>query len=426
MKIQIEKSSLKGKVEIPASKSHTIRAITIGLLAEGTSEIINPLDSFDTTSCMNASRALGASIEYTEDLVIHGMGGNLKVPDNIIDVGNSGTTLRIMAGTTSLIDGYSIFTGDDQIRKRQMKPLIDSLNDLGAKAFSTKEDGFPPIVVRGVLKGGRTSIECKTSQFLTSLLINCPLAESDTEIEVSLLNEKPYVEMTMRWLDKQGIKYEHNDMKEFFVKGGQKYKQFKERIPGDFSSATFFLCAGAILDADITLVGLDMSDSQGDKAIVDILKEMGAEIEIEEDRIKIKGGELVGKEFDLNATPDALPALAVVGCFAKGTTKLLNVPQARLKETDRIQIMCEELKKMGADIEELSDGLIIKNSKLNAAHLDGHYDHRIVMALAVAGMGVDGMTTVDTAEAVSITFPNFIKLMQELGANIKSDEDFEY
>jgi len=424
MKIIVEKSTLKGEVEIPASKSHTIRAVSIGLLADGTSEIINPLESFDTTSCMNAARALGASIEWSENLLIEGTGGKLKVAEDIIDVGNSGTTMNVMVGVASLLDGWSVFTGDDQTRSRPMQPLINSLNELGAKAFSTRENGLPPVVVRGVLKGGKTTIECKSSQYLTSLLISCPLAEKDTEIDVPLLNEKPYVEMTMRWLDKQKIKYEHKDMKNFYIKGGQKYKAFQERIPSDFSSATFFLCAAAILDADITLIGLDMNDSQGDKAIVKMLEEMGAKVEIATNKIRIKRGNLIGREFDLNATPDALPALAVVGCFAKGTTKLLNVPQARLKETDRIKVMCEELTKMGANIKELPDGLIISESKLKPAELDGHYDHRIVMALAIAGMAVDGKTTVDTVESVSITFPNFVELMQHLGAKISTEEAF--
>lgn len=424
MKINVEKSSLKGEVEIPSSKSHTIRAVSIGLLADGTSEIINPLESLDTTSCMNSARALGASIEWSENLLVEGTGGKLKVPDDIIDVGNSGTTMNVMVGVASLLDGWSVFTGDEQTRNRPMQPLINSLNDLGAKVVSTRENGFPPVVVRGILKGGKTTIECKSSQYLTSLLLSCPLAEKDTEINVPLLNEKPYIEMTMKWLDKQRIKYEHKDMKNFFIKGGQKYKAFQERIPGDFSSATFFLCAAAILDADITLLGLDMNDSQGDKAIVNMLKEMGANIEILGNKIRIKKGNLIGREFDLNATPDTLPALSVVGCFAKGTTKLINVPQARLKETDRIKVMCEELTKMGANIKELPDGLIINESKLKLANLDGHYDHRIVMALAIAGMAVDGTTTVETAESVSITFPNFVELMQNLGAQINTDEGY--
>jgi len=424
MKINVEKSSLRGEVEIPSSKSHTIRAVSIGLLADGNSEIINPLESFDTTSCMNAARALGASIEWSENLLIEGTGGKLKVPEDIIDVGNSGTTMNVMVGVASLLDGWTVFTGDEQTRNRSMQPLINSLNDLGAKVISTRENGFPPVIVRGVLKGGKTTIECKSSQYLTSLLISCPLAEKDTEINVPLLNEKPYVEMTMKWLDKQRIKYEHKDMKNFYIKGGQKYKAFRERIPGDFSSATFFLCAAAILDTDITLLGLDMNDSQGDKAIVNMLKEMGANVEITGNKIRIKRGNLIGREFDLNATPDTLPALSVVGCFAKGTTKLINVPQARLKETDRIKVMCEELTKMGANIKELPDGLIINESKLKSANLDGHYDHRIVMALTIAGMGVDGTTTVETAESVSITFPNFVALMQNLGAQINTDEGY--
>jgi len=202
------------------------------------------------------------------------------------------------------------------------------------------------------------------------------------------------------------------------MRGGQSYKAYDLPVPADFSSATFFLCAAALFGDGVTLKGLDFSDSQPDKAVVDYLRAMGADIVAEPDGITVKASSLKGITIDMNATPDALPAMAVTGVFAEGTTKLVNVPQARSKETDRIQCMAEELTKMGAQVEELPDGLIVHHSKLRAAHLDGRGDHRIVMALSLAGMGLDEPCTIGTAEAIKVTFPEFVGLMQALGANL--------
>ena len=416
MWLQVERSSLKGRVEIPGSKSHTIRAVAIASLACGESEVYSPLVSADTLACVESCRAFGAQIQLGDTWHIYGVDGEVKVPEDIINVANSGTTCRIAIGIASLARGYTVFTGDEQTRRRPMQPLLEALNNLGAHTFSTRKNGCLPVVVGGRIKGGSTQVEGITSQYLTSLLIATPLAENDTAISVQNLHERPYVEMTMSWLDRQGILYRHKGLDYFEILGDQSYKSFKERIPGDFSSATFFLCAGAIADAEITLVGLDMNDSQGDKKVVHMLQAMGADIEIHETEIKIRGGELIGRELDLNDTPDALPALAVVGCCARGTTVLKNVPQARIKETDRIAVMHQELTRMGARIEELPDGLIIHQSKLKGTEIYGHGDHRIVMSMAIAGLVADGITRVSTAEAVKVTFPDFVELLQQCGA----------
>jgi len=227
--------------------------------------------------------------------------------------------------------------------------------------------------------------------------------------------------MTMSWLDEQGIKYKVNkDWSRFEVKGGQEFKAFEKVIPADFSSASFALCAAAICrESDVLLQGLDMGDSQGDKAIVGMLEKMGAEIKVSEEGIRVFGSRLNGIELDLNDTPDALPALAVTACFAEGETRLVNVPQARIKETDRIKAMCTELKKLGADIEELPEGLVIRKSRLKGTVVHGYSDHRMVMALTVAGLAAEGVTTVDTAESVAVTFPGFSEKFRALGASIE-------
>ncbi|OVE73339.1 3-phosphoshikimate 1-carboxyvinyltransferase, partial [bacterium B13(2017)] len=201
----------------------------------------------------------------------------------------------------------------------------------------------------------------------------------------------------------------------------QQYSAFNRSIPADFSTACFPLCAAAITNSKITLEGLDFSDTQGDKIIFDHLEKMGMNIQKNGDKTTVDASntELQGIEIDLNATPDALPILAVVGCFAKGTTYLKNVKNARIKECDRISAMTKELRQMGAIIEELEDGMIIKQSSLNANNLHGYDDHRIIMSLAIAGLNCDGVTTVDTAENVKITYPDFVEDLQQISGKIK-------
>ena len=413
-------------VAVPSSKSHTIRALLIAAMADGESSLINPLDSADARSCIDACRSFGAII-YTE----------LKTPDNLplwlvtgrgkrfpknmdsINVGNSGTSLYLASGVAALADSAVEFTGDEQIQRRPVRALLDSLEDLGARVEI--EGDNPPFSITGPLTGGKTSIECPTSQYLSSLLICTPLADGDSSIEVPLLMEKPYVEMTLRWLDRQGIKYENDNFKRFRIPGRQQYQPFKEPIPGDFSSAAFPLCAAAITGSELTLSGLDINDSQGDKAIIDYLRTMGCDIKIQDfdGLITIRGPEkLQAAEIDLNDTPDALPAMAVTACFAEGETRLYNVPQARLKETDRIAVMRQELRKLGADVEEMPDGLIIRGGKqLTGCRVNGHGDHRVVMSLAVAALGCSGETVISDAEAVDITYPGFFEQFEKLWNN---------
>ena len=423
MELRVRRSELQGKVAIPGSKSHTIRALVIASLAEGRSVLRRPLVSADAEAAVRVCRAFGAEIELGEEWVVNGVAGKPLVPADVVDVGNSGTTLYVCAATAALVDGYTVFTGDEQIRRRPVELLLGALRDLGAEAFTTRGDGCAPFVVRGPMRGGKTVLDCPTSQYLTALLLNAPLAQGDTEIEVPRLNERPYVQMTLDWLDGQRIRYQAEGMEHFVIPGCQSYKGFEGQIPADWSSATFFLCAGALGQGEVRLTGLELTDSQGDKAVVEMLRKMGARVEDQgEDGIVVSGGHLHGAELDLNATPDALPALAATACFAEGETRLVNVAQARLKETDRIAVMAEELRKMGAEVEEREDGLVIRGTKLRGAKVHGHGDHRVVRALAVAGMKAEGETVVDTAEAMAVTFPDFAELMRGLGGEVSVGE----
>ncbi|MFW5843704.1 MAG: 3-phosphoshikimate 1-carboxyvinyltransferase [Spirochaetota bacterium] len=455
----IHPGAVSGTVEVPSSKSHTIRALLIATLASGESTIRRPLDSKDARSCINACRLLGAEIEEVHGsgdgtagdgpaltgLVVRGVGGSPQVPPNVIDVGNSGTTLYLAASVAALAPGWTVFTGDAQIRRRPIRDLLQALESLGARAFTTREADAAPVCIQGPLAGGRATISCPTSQYLSSLLLAAPLAAATSEISVPLLNEKPYVEMTLWWLDGQGIRYERDGYDRFTVPGGQAYRPFDTAVPGDFSSATFFFAAAAVTGSTLDFDGLDMSDPQGDKEVLKILSEMGCRVETlprETDsgdtgspgtappllRVAGPDGPLGAGTFDLNSIPDALPALAVAACYADGETRLLNVPQARLKETDRIAVMATELAKMGADVDELPDGLVIRGRAqaaagstgrkpgLRGASVESHDDHRVSMALAVAALGATGPTEIAGWKAAEVTYPAFFSELRRLTA----------
>jgi len=413
--------SLKGSIFIPGSKSHTIRAVVIASMSDGVSYLHNPLKSFDTKAALNACESLGAVIEEKDNLwIIKGTGGKLNKPLKTLDMMNSGTSLNLVTGISSLADFEVTLDGDESLRKRPMQSLIKSLTDLGVLAETFNDEGLPPIKIKGPVKGGKTVINGLNSQYVSSLLICLPLAKNDTEIFVEDLHEVPYVKITLNWLNEQNIKYESKkDLSWFKIYGNQKYKPFDKNIPSDWSSAAFPICAGLITKSDIIIKGPDINDVQGDKGILKLLEKMGAQITVSNDDINVKGSRLKGCVIDLNAMPDALPVMSVIGCIAEGETIIINVAQARIKETDRIKVMTEELKKMGADVKELPDGMKIKKSKLKGAGLNGHHDHRVIMALSLAGLTSQGETVIDTAESVGVTFPDYIKKMQKIGANFK-------
>ncbi len=424
MRLQSEPSTLQGRVRIPGSKSHTVRGVILATLAEGESVLHQPLESGDTRSALAAARGLGAELAAETPALwrIRGVGPAPRAHGQTIDVGNSGTTLLIALGAAALSRTGNIrFDGDAQIRKRSAGNLLRALETLGARPRAEGPDGCCPIVVRGTLRGGAVSIECPTSQYLTSLLINTPLAEGETAIRVPLLYEQPYVHMTLQWLRDLGLRVEHvDDLSAFSVPGGQRVPAFEKAIPADFSSATFFLCAAALTGSELLLEGLDMDDAQGDKAVVHYLRAMGATIAVEDDGLRVHSGtELCGADLDLNATPDALPAMAVTAACARGTTRLGNVPQARLKETDRIALMARELGRLGVRVRERDDGLEIEGGGLDSGAVSGHGDHRLVMAFAVAGLGARGPVVVDTAEAAAVTFPDFTELLQSVGGRVR-------
>jgi len=441
----IKPSSVEGSVKIPASKSQTIRALLIASMAEGESRIRNPLISGDTQSCLEMCRSFGAEVTSREgEILIRGIGGMRKEPDEKpvrIDVGNSGTTLYLGIGLAAFLGKPAVFTGDGQIRKRPLGELASSLRDLGADcrlpapkelrdALKTGEpmgDNAPPCYISGPLTGGRTAISCPTSQYLSSLLLCCPLSEDTSIIEVPLLYEQPYVELTLEWLKEQGISFRQQGYSLFSIPGKQKYRPFDKAIAGDYSSASFFFCAAAVTGSTLTVQGIHRYDPQGDREILHCLEKMGCSVSWNHDtEVTVTGppkGGLKCADLDLNHIPDTLPVLAVTACFASGTSSLYNVPQARIKETDRIEVMRKELTKLGCSVEEVEDGLVITGSRVAGGSVEGHKDHRVIMALAVAALAAEEAVTIDDVTAVEITFPDFFSLLEAVSKNRRNNHD---
>jgi 3-phosphoshikimate 1-carboxyvinyltransferase len=462
MRAVIKPRRFSGNVRVPASKSHTIRRLLIAALADGVSEIWHPLDSLDGRSCAEVCRALGAGIaeyraggtgcpnppdEAGEALVrwtVRGTGSRLAAPETPLDVGNSGTTLFFALAAAALGDRPVVFTGDDQIKRRSAGPLLEALRKFGVTAESAG-GGCVPITVRGPWRGGRASVACPTSQYLSALLLAAPLAPAGTvtEIDVPLLNEKPYVELTLSYLDAQKIRYERaDDFSYFRIFGGASYRPVNGSVSGDFSSAAFPAAASLVSGGGgLTLLGLDPDDSQGDRAFFTMLREMGCKAEWlenaacrpgEERALSLSGPlRLKGGAFDLNATPDLLPVMAVLGAFAEGETALVNAAHARIKETDRVAVMARELSKFGAEVSERPDGLVVRGMPSGGPgwrrgagllRLDGHGDHRVVMALAAAALGAAGLVEISGAESAAVTYPLFL---EQIGAEIKMESDYK-
>ena len=423
---------------MPASKSHTIRGLLIAAFAEGTSRLIRPLASRDALSCRAAVEALGAEVrDDGGDWIVRGFGTQPRPRPRLaaggvnIDVGNSGTTLYLAAAMAALGPGPVRFDGDHQIRRRSAAPLLAALRAMGASAESLNEEGCAPFTITGPLGPGPVEVECPVSQYLSALLLAAPLIPGkngegpegggSTEIQVLTLNEAPYVGITLDWLDFQNIRYEKRGWERFGVPAGQSYTPFERVVPADWSSAGFFLAAAAISGGELTLEGLDLNDSQGDKAVLGMLERMGCRHQVVNGGIRIIGAPLKGAVLDLNDTPDALPVMAATACFAEGETRIENVPQARMKETDRIAVMTEQLGRLGADVRELPEGMVIRGRRgkpgapaLKGARVDGRGDHRVVMALAAASLGCEGEVLIDGAEASEITFPGFFELLETI------------
>ena len=412
-------STLSGTIAIPASKSHTIRALLIATLSDATSTIKQALLTGDGHSALQAALALGAQIQNLDgDITIVGCGKSPKVASEVF-MGNSGTGTRLFATAAALGTTPITFDGDNSLCSRPMLPLLQAIKTLGGHYTCHKVEGNLPFTITGPIDGTTITLDGTTSQYLSSVLLTAPLLNHPTTITVTNLNERPYVEMTLWWLDKMNINYSVDwESGVFIVEGGQEYTGINEAIASDFSSATFGAVAGAMSQEGITLTGLDFSDPQGDKGVFDLIEQMGAMVSHTDAGVTIKKGVLKGITMDPNRMPDSLPALCVLATQASTPTTIVNVAQARIKETDRISVMATELAKMGAKVEEHPDGMTIYPAQLIGATVNGHDDHRIVMALTLAGFVATGDTTITTSEAAAVTYPTFREDFISLGGVI--------
>jgi len=392
--------TLDGKIKAPPSKSYTHRALFLGLLSEGKTKIENPLICTDTLATLNAVRVFGAKADWN---FVESSG---EVKPAKINAFESGTTARLAMGIGALANGESVIDGKESLRKRPMEPLLKALNDLGVK---TQSNGFLPVrVFGGGIKKDYVRVDGSiSSQFTTALL----LLGTKVGLTVEVLNpvSKPYLEITLRTLKWANVKVERDDGI-FHVHQGIKARHFS--IPGDYSSASFFLVAGAIF-GKVRVEGLDKDDVQADKAILDLLRGFGAKVKVGKDYVEVERDELVGQEVDCRDFPDLFPILAVLGAYSQGRT-VLRAKHLRYKESDRIKAMALNLAKMGAKVKELDDGLIISKSELRGTVLNPQYDHRIAMALTIAALGAKGKSVILNERCVEKSYPNFFEDLRRL------------
>ncbi len=421
MELKIQKTeTIEGMIKAPPSKSYTHRAIIISSLADGKSTLIDPLFSEDTLASRKACEALGCEIkEENNKFIVEGTAGSLKTPDDIIDLKNSGTTLRIMTSVAALAPDCTVFTGDSSLRTRPMQDLLDALKGLSVTAFSTRKNGKPPICVKGGFKGGSTEIKGDiSSQFISSLLIASPYAEIPVDIHVKGdFISKPYVDMTTDVMEKFRINLEYDKKNNKFHVEPQTYRSRDYTIEGDYSSASYIISAAAALESNVRIKNLFENSKQGDKQILEIVREMGARVKFKKDEVVIRGhGKLNGVEVNLENAPDLLPTVAALGAIAEGETNIKNVEHARYKETDRIHTCALELSKLGVQLKEKKDGLLIKGGAKGGI-VNSHGDHRLVMALSLVGLKV-GNVKIENASVYDVSFPNFPEGMKELGCNL--------
>ena len=390
--VKLENSILKGEVNIPPSKSAAHRALICSFLSGGgkVSGIIDSSDMKATTGALNA----------------------LKNDEEVIDCIESGSTLRFIIPIAAALGKSVTFTGSGRLPQRPIREYITLLEEHGVKCES---NGCLPLKIKGKLSGGVFKIRGDvSSQYVTGLLLALPLLNEDSEIILtSPLQSKPYVDMTIQVMKDFGVEITESE-NIYRIASNQSYKPCDYKVEGDWSQAAFFLAAGAI-NGDISVKGLDLNSTQGDKEIVDILKRFGADIEVTNNFVRAKKSSLKGIEIDAQNIPDMVPALAVVAANAKGKTIIKNAQRLRLKESNRIESVVCNLKKMKINALETPDGMIIEGSQAFGAKLEGYNDHRIVMAFSVAALFAKGETFISDAQSINKSYPSFFDDYNLLG-----------
>ena len=425
MEFVLEKASkLKGNVFVPGDKSISHRSLILGSIARGETRISNFLNSLDCLKTLECMQALGAEIELDKDTVtIKGKGlCGLQEPKDILDVGNSGTTIRLLTGLLSGQDFYSVLCGDASIRKRPMKRVVEPLRLMGADIWGRKDGQFAPLSVRGKkLNPLHYTLPVASAQVKTALLLAGLYTTGETVVKEPL----PTRDHTERMLEimQADIKISPPEIK---LMGGKELKGTDIFIPGDISSAAYFIAAASVLEgSQITIKQVGVNPTR--TGIIEMLNKMGAKIDTLNYQIKsnepqadliVEYSKLKGVEIGKKDVPfliDELPLIAVIATQAQGKTVVSGARELRVKETDRIKAIVNELKKMGANIKEREDGFIVEGpSKLKGAVCESYNDHRIAMSLAVAALLAEGKTVIKNSECIDISFPGFEKILQKL------------
>jgi 3-phosphoshikimate 1-carboxyvinyltransferase len=410
---------LDATVEVPGSKSYTQRALIIAALAEGRSTISHVLLSEDTRYLMEALRALGIKILSSgNDVVIQGTGGKIRNPGQAIYLGNNGTALRFLTTMVSLGKGEFLLDGSSRLRERPLKPLLDALKTLGVPSHSRDNKGYPPVRIdtQGLRGGSVAFTDVESSQYISSLLIGAPYAAEDIEITLqgSTVSE-PYIEMTLHIMERFGAKIKRGDKNRFKVKSGYNYACQEYIVEGDASSASYFFLAAALCRGRVRVMNINAESLQGDIKFLNIMERMGCSVERGDSWVNVIGGPLHGGNvvFDMGNMPDMVPTLAVLAAFRQGRTAVTNVAHLRLKESDRIAALVNELNRIGVNAIERDDGLVIEGGKPHGAEIETYNDHRIAMSFAIAGLAVPKMKIKDKL-CVGKSFPGFWDELKKL------------
>jgi 3-phosphoshikimate 1-carboxyvinyltransferase len=418
-------SRLEGTIVPPASKSYSIRAFIIASLG-GKSKIINPSNSIDCKVAIDNCRRLGAKIKRVDSNVylVDGFDKNRK-SQKILDVKESGTTLRFMISLASIFPGRTVIRGTGTLRSRPNRPLINALKYLGIKIRGTGPKATVPIVVSGgSLKGGKLEIDgTLSSQFISSILITAPNFSGNTRLRIigDHVVSQPYIDMTLAVLKRSGVRIERINGRNYFIRGNQRFSGIKEfRVPPDYGLSGFFMAAASLVSSDLLINGL-LSDNlvQADRKILHFLKQMGVKYKQVKAGMRIKGPfGLKGGTFILRDSPDLVPIMGILALFASGKTRLCGIRHVRIKESNRISHFRQELLKIRARVEEKEDELIIYPCfALKAdAVLDPHNDHRLAMAFTILGLAHKGIM-VKNIGCVAKSYPDFLNDLKKIGAN---------
>lgn len=408
---------VSASINIPGSKSITNRALVCAALARGESVIHSASDSDDTALMANGLNQLGVLVRKNDgSLVVEGTGGRLYAPKFPIPVGNAGTTLRFLLSLAAVAEGDVVFEAHQRMAERPITDLVDGLRSLGVHVDAP---GITPRyrVRGGSLQGGLVTLHGdKSSQFLSSLLMVSPHAASDVEIRVvGPQSSQSYVDMTLHVMRHFGIEVQNSDYSRYQVRARQRYSAREFSVEPDASGASYFLAAAAIAGGDVFINGLRRGSKQGDARFIPALGEMGCTVVEEAGGVRMRRGEkLRGLDIDMNSMPDVVPTLAVVALFAVGDTHIRNVAQLKYKESDRLQALATELRKLGAEVSLRDDGLDIHPVPLHGAQLDTYEDHRLAMAFSLIGLRVPGVI-IENPECVKKSFPGFWDEFEKLG-----------